>query len=678
MPKQTPQAIRKITAEDPLAQSANVVAENVANLKALFPELITEGEKGASINVDVLKQLVGDQTLTDAEEKFGLNWHGKRRARQLALAPSEATLLPSAEDSVEWDTTRNLFIEGDNLECLKVLRASLNKQVDVIYIDPPYNTGNDFVYPDDFTDRIKHYLELTGQIENGTRVSSNADASGRFHTNWLNMMYPRLRLARDLLSPSGVGFISLDGNELTNCRSMLAELFGEENFVAIFAWASNLKGRQIVDGGPVGTHEYILCFAKDASQLQQFRGSGRELRELMPAVYKGTAYDVEHDAKGLFVVKNELYNTNSKFNEKTAPTMVFRIHHNFATGETRVSDIDDSTKFEGFVTIMPHRNARSDVKYHAWRWGRTKVVSESDDLKFQRDGDTARIYTKIRDVDGMAIKDIIIGPSTVSGQDDLELLGMARTFDTIKPLDLLRVLIASSAPKNATVLDFFAGSASTGHAVMAQNAIDGGTRRFILIQLPLALDPQQTDSTAGVDLCRKLKRPANIAEVAKERLRRAGKQLQKDLPLTNCDMGFRVFKLAESNFKTWTPSSDDMSALLTSGVDHVLHERTNEDVLTELTLRLGIDLCVPVEYRKLHEKQLFSLGAGTVMGCLERSLPQSAIEPIAAALAAWHDELAPVRPATIVFRDIAFESDVTKLNALAILEQRGLTTVRSI
>jgi adenine-specific DNA-methyltransferase len=670
--------ISKITASDPLAASDDLVAENIAKLKALFPELITEGEKATSVNVDVLKQLVGDQTLTDAEEKFGLNWHGKRAARQLSLTPSAATLLPQPDQSVEWRTTRNLFIEGDNLECLKVLKSSLSKQVDVIYIDPPYNTGNDFVYPDDFSDRIRHYLELTGQVENGAHASTNPDSSGRFHTNWLNMMYPRLRLARDLLKPTGVGFVSLDGNEMANCRTILADLFGEENVVATFAWASNLKGRQIADGGPVGTHEYILCFAKDASQLQQFRGSGSELRDLMPAVYKGTAYDVEHDAKGAFVVKNELYNTNSKFNERTAPTMVFRIHHNFSSGETRVTDVDDTTQYDGFTTIMPHRNARSDVKYHAWRWSRAKVLADADDLKFERYGDTARIYTKIRDVDGMAIKDLIIGPSTVTGQDDLESLQMSRTFDTVKPIDLLRVLIAASAPKDATVLDFFAGSASTGHAVMAQNAVDGGTRRFILIQLPLPLDADRPETATAVQLCRSLKRPANIAEVAKERLRRAGSQVLKQAPMSQRDIGFRVYSLAESNFKTWSLTPDDVTSSIHAGVEHIRAERTDEDLLTELTLRLGIDLCVDVEFREISGKKLFSLGAGTIMGCLATSLLQVDVEHVAQALAAWHVELAPARPATIVFRDGAFDSDVTKFNALAILEQQGLTNVRSV
>ncbi|HBO8132261.1 TPA: site-specific DNA-methyltransferase, partial [Pseudomonas aeruginosa] len=228
--------MEKLTAASPEAQSADLVAGNIEQLKALFPELITEGANGVAVNVDVLKALVGDASVTDADEKYGLNWHGKRRARQLALTPSTGTLRPCPEDSVDWDTTQNLMIEGDNLEVLKLLQKSYAGKVKLIYIDPPYNTGKDFVYPDNFHDNIKNYLELTGQIEGGQKISSNTEASGRFHTDWLNMMYPRLKLARNLLHEDGFIFVSIDDNEVTNLRVVLDDIFGAENFVASVIW----------------------------------------------------------------------------------------------------------------------------------------------------------------------------------------------------------------------------------------------------------------------------------------------------------------------------------------------------------------------------------------------------------------------------------------------------------
>ena len=229
--------MQKIEVTSPQAQSADLVAENIKQLKALFPEIITEGRNGVSINVDALKALVGDATITDADEKYGLNWHGKRRARQLALTPSTGTLRPCPEESVDWDTTRNLMIEGDNLEVLKLLQKSYAGKVKLIYIDPPYNTGSDFVYPDNFQDNIKNYLELTGQVEGGQKISSNTEANGRFHTDWVNMMYPRLKLARNLLREDGVIFISIDDVEYANLRQLCSDVLGEENFVASLDFA---------------------------------------------------------------------------------------------------------------------------------------------------------------------------------------------------------------------------------------------------------------------------------------------------------------------------------------------------------------------------------------------------------------------------------------------------------
>jgi adenine-specific DNA-methyltransferase len=254
--------VQAIAPADPETRSADLVAENLEKLKALFPDIVTEGPNGPAVNVDVLKALVGDATVTDADEKYGLNWHGKRRVRQLALTPSTGTLRPCPEESVDWESTQNLMIEGDNLEVLKLLQKSYAGKVKLIYIDPPYNTGKDFVYPDDFRDNIRNYLELTGQAEGGKKISSNTEASGRFHTDWLNMMYPRLKLARNLLRSDGAIFISIDDHEIHNLRELMSEIFGDENFVATAIWekadSPRNSARQFSED-----HDYILVFSRN-------------------------------------------------------------------------------------------------------------------------------------------------------------------------------------------------------------------------------------------------------------------------------------------------------------------------------------------------------------------------------------------------------------------------------
>ena len=258
----TEDTMQKLTASDPETKSPDLAAANLTALRVLFPELVTEGPDGVAVNLDVLKQLVGDRTFTDTEEKYGLNWHGKRRARQLALTPSTGTLRPCPADSVDWDTTQNLIIEGDNLEVLKLLQKSYAGKVKLIYIDPPYNTGKDFVYPDNFQDNINNYLELTSQVEGGKKISSNTEASGRFHTDWLNMMYPRLKLAMGLLRDDGVIFVSIDDHEADSLRKICTEIFGEENFVAQFVW--NTEGHTDNQFDVKINHEYVLLFAKNA------------------------------------------------------------------------------------------------------------------------------------------------------------------------------------------------------------------------------------------------------------------------------------------------------------------------------------------------------------------------------------------------------------------------------
>ncbi|GAB3795954.1 site-specific DNA-methyltransferase [Humibacter antri] len=489
------------------------LAGNIEAIARLFPHVVAEtadeaGERRMRVDFDLLRQELSGGAVENSRERYGLEWPGKRAAALCAATPATTNLREAEDESVDGASTGNVFIAGDNLEALKLLRQTHAGTVKLIYIDPPYNTRNDFVYNDDF---------------------------GPSHSAWLNMMYPRLILARDLLTDDGVGFVSIDGNEVAQLELLLAEVFGARNVVATIVWVSNLKGRQLPGGGPAGTHEYILCFARNADAVARFRGSASDLHALMPAVYRRPGYAVKHDGKGPYVTKNELYNTNSRFNERTAPTMVFRIHYQPETGEVRVTDIDDDTSFEGFVTAMPHPNHRSGIDWHAWRWSRARVLADRDELEFDASGERLRIRTKVRDVDGMTMKDVVIGPSTMTGQRDLDDLGMHHLFDAPKPVALLRTLMAVTTSDDDLVLDFFAGSGTTAQAVMEQNADDGGHRRFILVQRDERTSPRSEAAAAGF---------ATIADVTAERMRRAGDRLRsRSAGGGQVDTGFRTFRL---------------------------------------------------------------------------------------------------------------------------------------
>jgi adenine-specific DNA-methyltransferase len=544
-------------------------------LAALFPGVLADGVLDATRLAELLDVAV--TAPADGRERFGLMWAGKQEAVRSLLTPSRGTLVPDIERSIDFDNAKNVFIEGDNLEVLKLLQKSYNDKVKLIYIDPPYNTGNDFVYNDDFSDGLRGYLEYSGQVdEEGNRVSALSDTIGRRHSKWLSMMYPRLVLARNLLTPDGLIAISIDGNEVAHLRTLLDEIFGAENYLNTFVWVSNLKGRQISDGGAVGTHEYILLYGRNAGLAEQLRGSFTALKELMPSVYKGGGYELKSDEKGPYVTKNELYNTNSKFNELTAPTMIFRIHFNPSSAEVRVTDVDDDTTFPGFVTAMPHRNSRPNLSWHAWRWSRAKVLADSVDLEFKVDGDELRIWTKIRDVDGVAIKDLIIGPSTTSGQADLEKLGLKRLFDTPKPVDLLKVLIGATTSGTDVVLDFFAGSGSTAHAVSAQNDSDGGVRTCVSVNLPEATPPESEAFKAGY---------LTVSAITEARIRKV-----LEFNPGAIKFGLRVLRLAKSNFRApeeWFSATDLFDLAETT---LRFGETDINSIATEVLLKEGVAL----------------------------------------------------------------------------------------
>jgi adenine-specific DNA-methyltransferase len=646
--------MQKLNAADPETKSPDLAAENLAALRALFPELVTEGPDGVAVNLDVLMQLVGDRTVTDAEEKYGLIWHGTRRARQMALTPSTGTLRPCPEDSVDWDSTQNLMIEGDNLEVLKLLQKSYAGKVKLIYIDPPYNTGKDFVYPDNFQDNIKNYLELTGQTGvEGRKLSSNTEVSGRFHTDWLNMMYPRLKLARNLLTEDGVMFISIADHEIHNLRSVMDDIFGSENFIATVIWEKKYGPKSDAKHFSE-SHDFVLVFAKNVAAIEIFR---------LPKTEKQTDRytNPDNDPRGPWKAGDVLRNEP----------------RDYAIFPVRLPSGRD---------VMPPPNT-------SWRFTREKFseLIEDNRIWFGKDGDSRPAYKRFISEVSDTIPAETIWKHEDAGHNDgatkelRSLFDGHAPFDTPKPTRLLELMlkVGTASASGDIVMDFFAGSGSFGDAVMSRNVSDGGKRRYIVVQLPESLDSEEKDQKVAAEYCDRLSKPSNIAELTKERLRRAGKKIREENPLFAGDFGFRVFKLASSNIRAWDPDRDKIAETLEASIEHLKTDRTEQDILFELLLKLGLDLCVPIETKKIEgsAKQfhdLHSIGAGSLLVCLSQSIPQVDVEPLALALVAWHQELKPAGDTTVVFRDSAVADDVAKTNITAILQQNGLETVRSL
>ncbi len=655
--------MNKIEANDAEAQSADIVADNLAQLQSLFPEAFAEGK----VQFDTLRQLLGG-AVDEADEKYGLNWHGKRRARQIALTPSTGTLRPCPDESVEWDTTQNLMIEGDNLEVLKLLQKSYSGKVKLIYIDPPYNTGKDFIYPDNFRDSVGSYLELTGQVEGGVKMSANVEASGRFHTDWLNMMYPRLKVARTLLREDGVIFISIDENELDNLIKVCNEIFGEENFVGLIATQLNPRGRHL-DRFIARTHEYLCVFARNADSNAVYSVAKDER---MASEYRKT------DSRGKYR-ELELRNRNPAFNRITRPNLYYPIYVNPNTGEVSV---EPSSIF--LVEALPKNSEGHDS---CWTWGKEKLKAESGIVLGRKVSDGGwRIYRKdyLLDADGNAATTL---PKALwiekefnndVGKKAIQELFDENVFDFPKSPAFIGKIVEIGSGRDDIVLDFFAGSGTTGQAVMTQNVADSGNRRFIAVQLPEPLDEQVKGQEAGAKFCEKLGRAKTIAELTKERLRRSGKKVKTDNAMFSGDTGFRVFKLDKSNIRLWNPSPDNLAESLLAHHEHVLEGRTEADIVYELLLKLGLDLCVPIESRTVAGKTVGAVGGGVLMLCLAEKISAKEVEAVAVGIVSWHKELAPAGDSTVVFRDSAFADDVAKTNMAAILAQNGLENVRSL
>jgi len=631
--------MQKIEPHHPEARSADLIAENVAKLQKMFPELITEGPDGVSVNVDVLKALVGDRTVTDCDEKYGLNWHGKRRARHLALTPSTGTLRLCPEESENWETTQNIFIEGDNLEVLKLLQKSYAGKVKLIYIDPPYNTGKDFIYRDDFRDNIRNYKKLTGQVdEEGSPLTSNTETSGRFHTDWLNMMYPRLKLARNLLREDGVIFVSCDDNEVANLRLALNEIFGEENFIASVIWQKVFSPKNSARHFSED-HDYIVVYARSAETWRP---------RLLP---RTKAMEARYD---------------NPDNDPRGP---------WTSGDLSARNYYSEGVYA--VTCPSGRVIDGPPPGTYWRVSKEKFeeLDRDNRIWWGKDGNgMPRLKRFLSEVQQGRVPQTLwpykeVGHTQDAKKQLLELVHFENrdnVLDTVKPASLIRRIlhIATQPETGDIVLDFFAGSGPTGQAVFEQNQEDGGDRRFILVQIPEPLPKPEA-------------RLHTLADITKERLRRTAKKLKEEHPDWDGDTGFRVFKLDSSNIKAWNPQPENVEQALFDHVEHILPGRTEADLLYELLLKLGLDLCVPIETRDITGKTVHAIGGGVLMACLVERISADDAEALGQGIVEWHKELAPVGDTSCVFRDSAFENDVAKTNLAAILEQHGITNVRS-
>ena len=682
--------MKKLTPNDPETRSPDLVAENLSTLKTLFPELVTEGPDGAAVNVDVLKALVGDKTVTDAEEKYGLNWHGKRRARQLALTPSTGTLRPCPEDSVDWYTTQNLMIEGDNLEVLKLLQKSYAGKVKLIYIDPPYNTGKDFVYPDNFQDNIRNYLELTRQVEGGQKISSNTEASGRFHTDWLNMMYPRLKLARNLLEPSGVFLISIGDEEVHNLREVCDEIFGGENFCGVFVWEKKKKP-SFLDQNIGSVTDYVVAYARN--------------RQLTPPFVAGTVEDGK---------KYPFNNAGNPLSILFFPPRSVQ----FLCGDQviRAQDMSEGnikTELLDDVRIVGGVNANEFRLKGEWRYSQGKVdefVAAKAEIVISKVPFRPNYVNRsgeLKKTSNLLSHRVNGVPTNEDATEEMRKLFGADVMSYPKPTGLLKYLVRAVTSGSDIVMDFFAGSGTTACGVLLQNLEDGGARKYILVQLPEPLDPANMDQKVAAEYCDKIVKPRNIAELTKERLRRAGGKIREKLEgrsekledkkiqqsllpsgdgsiptpdslLLTPDTGFRVFKLDSTNIKEWEPNREDLESSLFAAVDHLKAERTEADILYELLLKLGLNLCVPIETRKVAGKDVHSIGGGVLMTCLAKKITRDDVEKLGSGIVEWRKALAPASETTCVFRDSAFDDDVAKTNLAAILNQHGITNVRSL
>lgn len=595
-------------------QSRDVVGGNVEKIAALFPLCVTErinkdGKPELAIDFYKLRAELSNDVLDDGEERYQFTWPDKRAASRLANEPVNLTLRPCREESVDFDTTENLYIEGDNLDVLKVLRETYLGRVKMIYIDPPYNTGNDFVYNDDFAQGKEDFEQGCGLFDaEGNQtidpMQRNTEANGRFHTDWLNMIYPRLKVARDLLTEDGVIFMSIDDSEVENLRKISDEVFGEKNFVANLIWKSKSGGANDSKYFAID-HEYILVYTKNINNFNI---------NIDKEASVTTSYN-RKDEKGEYSL-DRLDKQSIRYSESLDYAIIG----------------PDGTEYRPKHKDPAHPNA-------TWRWGRDTVAKNYDLLVFEN----GNVYTKNYKKEGAIARSLLLEDRfgrTRTGKTDCYALFERDLFSNPKPFKLVRFLEIIASDKDSIVLDFFSGSATTAHAVMKLNAEDGGSRKFIMVQLPEVTDEKSEARKAGY---------ANICEIGKERIRRAGKKVKEEAgqAADDLDTGFRVLKLDSSNMEDvfYTPDKFEPS-LLDNLVDNIKADRSGEDLLFQVMLNLGIELSAKIERKEVAGKEVFSVDDDYLLACFDKDVNETTIE-----------EMAKLLPTHLVIRDASAAND---------------------
>ena len=649
--------------------SPNKVEENIKKIGELFPNCVTErlGEDGkpeACIDFDMLKQELSSVVVEGPEERYQFTWPDKKKSILLANAPISATLRPCREESVDFDTTENLYIEGDNLDVLKLLQETYLGKIKMIYIDPPYNTGSDFVYEDDFAESAQDYLANSGQFDaEGNRLVQNTESNGRFHTDWLNMIYPRLKISKDFLSDDGVILISIDDNEHENLKKVCGEVFGQSNLVAQLVWEKKKKG-SFLSNSITNIKEYILLYCKNKAYFPGLIGEINDDIETYPCVNATNKREIRTIPAGI----------ESKYKEK---------NYRLPAG----SEISDTTMSLILHTDLEIKNGVLDkelVIEGNWRYSQSmmKEYAEKKELYITRDLYLRRIVHEPR---YKTLKDLLprVGdnrnlqynsPINISNlfesgwgsnedaDEELRLLfGVQKLLEYPKPARLITKLLASYRCNDATIVDFFSGSATTAQAVLQLNAIDNGSRKFILVQLPEETDAKSEAYKAGY---------MNICEIGKERIRRAGRKIKEESPLTTADLdvGFRVLKLDSSNMKdVYYNPSEYSPSMFESMADNIKEDRTPEDLLFQVMLDLGVLLSSKIEETTVAGKKVFNVADKFLIACFDADLTDEVIT-----------EIAKQKPYYFVTRDHSMASDSVATNFDQIFATYSPDTVRKV
>lgn len=617
-------------------QSSNGVEDNITKIAQLFPDCVTEtvdersGQPKHLIDFEKLKQNLSDSVISERAQRYQFTWPDKSKAILLANSPINATLRPCREDSVDFDNTQNLYIEGDNLDVLKCLKETYLHKVKMIYIDPPYNTGNDFVYEDDFAQSSEEYLANSGQFdEQGNRMFTNAESNGRFHTDWLNMIYPRLKVARDLLTDDGVIFISIDDNEVENLRKVCDEVFGEQNFIATLIWERAFAPKN--DAKFISSsHDYIVMCAK---RIENFKIGRLERTQEANARYSNP----DNDPRGVWTSGDMLVKTYNKSCDYPITTPSGKIVNPVPGRCWRFSEESFLEKVkDNRIWFGPEGNGVPRVK---------RFLSE---LKFEGMAPTSILFHKE------------VGHSQEGSKEVTALFGDKGVFDGPKPVRLLqRLLTLANLDDNSIILDFFSGSASTAHAVMKMNAEKQKHCPFIMVQLPEHISEKKKEQ--GYE---------TVCEIGKERIRRAGKKIKEESPLTTQDLdtGFRVLKLDSTNMQDIYYSPKDISqADLFSQVDNVKPDRTGEDLLFQVMLELGATLDSKIETTTVAGKTIYNVAEGYLVACFDPDVTDEVVKAIAQML-----------PAYAVLRDTSMKDDSTATNFEQIFKTYSPDTVTKI